>query len=166
MNILKSFVLTLSLSTLCIPQVEARAERNTHELIRTVQEHGIKVTFNSDRCDGTVLGSYRFIGMKRQMNLCPGSTVDPHDHSTVRHEVWHAIQHCVNTSRGTPVNSPVTKPEKLVQWVNDVVPSHTVSDVKSSYPQSQWGIEFEANAAELTFTAEEIKEIFLETCVF
>lgn len=167
MNILKTLVLTLSLSTLCIPQVEARTEDNTGNLIRTVNDNGITVTINSDTCDGTVLGTYRWVGIKRQLNLCPGSSVDAIDHSTVRHEVWHAIQHCVNSARGTHSLTPVlTDTQKLVDWVNETVPSHVVSHIKRVYSRDHWGIEFEANAAERAFTATEIQELFLKSCVY
>ena len=69
-------------------------------LIELVQRNGIVVTINED-CPVDVLGNYEWVGMKRTINLCPGDEVDPIDHATLRHEVWHAIQHCVNTARGT-----------------------------------------------------------------
>ena len=47
--------------------------------------------------------STSFVGMKREMHLCPGATVDAIDHATVRHEAIHAVQHCVNVARGTVV---------------------------------------------------------------
>ena len=134
------------------------------DLIALLDNNGINVTFNSDRCDGTILGSYQFVGMVRTMNLCPGHEVDDHDLSTLRHETWHAIQHCVNSARNTPLNRPVADTDTLVQSVNNTVPDYVVSSIKSTYPKSHWGVEFEANVAERIYSAEEIATLFIKAC--
>ena len=136
------------------------------DLIELLDNNGIPVTINdSEHCDGTIYGNYRFAGIKRQMNLCPGASVDDHDLSTLRHETWHAIQHCVNSARGTHPNTPVQMDEnKLAEQVNTIIPEQVVSAIKEGYPSDQWLIEFEANVVERVFTAEELANVFIEAC--
>ena len=137
----------------------------TYELIETVRQSGIKVTINSERCNGTFYGSYQFHGMARTMNLCPGDTIDAVDHETVRHETWHAIQHCINTMRGTPANTPVVEDvNELAEVVNESLSEYTVSQIKSSYPTDHWLIEFEAYVAEKHLTNEQLQAHFVDAC--
>ena len=145
----------------------ARVEEGTGDLLRTLDDNGISVVVNNERCTGEFLGTYRFIGMKRQMTLCPGETIDAIDHATVRHETWHAIQHCVNTARGTASNTPVAEDmDELRQLVNTYVPAETVQWIYESYPEDHWLIELEANAVERSFTATELEDLFLKACSF
>ena len=166
MNLFKSIVLALSLSTLCIPHAHSRVEDGTGDLIDTVNNSGIAVVINGDRCSqGQFLGVYSFQGMKRMMTLCPGSSVDDIDHATVRHEVFHATQHCVNTARGTSKNTPVQNDYgKLQELINENVSSIEVEDIRTQYPQEHWWVEWEATMAEHIFTAQQLEEIFLQTC--
>ena len=137
----------------------------TYELIETIRQSGIKVTINSERCNGTFYGSYAFHGMARTMNLCPGSSVDAVDHETVRHETWHAIQHCINMMRGTPVNTPVVEDtNELAAVVNQELSSDLVSKIKASYPVDHWLIEFEAYLAERTLTNADLQKHFVDAC--
>lgn len=135
------------------------------DLIVLLENNGIPVTINSDRCDGSIYGSYQFVGMVRTMNLCPGHSVDDHDLSTLRHETWHAIQHCVNAARSTPLNYPVSEDlDALVDNVNAIVPANVVSAIKAGYPREHWAVEFEANVAERVYTAEELAGLFIKAC--
>ena len=98
---------------------QARVESGTYPLIELIGESGIAVRFNNDECEsGEFLGVYKHMGMKRAFILCPGETVDATDHMVVRHEAIHAIQHCVNTARGTSVFTPVIEEEsELMEFV-------------------------------------------------
>ena len=144
----------------------ARVEPETKQLLDTLQSGGIVLSFNdAEMCTGGYLGRYRFLGMIRELALCPGPSVEAIDHATVRHEAWHAIQHCVNTMRQTPFNTPVQHDyEQLTAYINEGLSEKTVSFIKRSYPQEHWWIEFEANLAEL-LTATEIEELFREACM-
>ena len=103
--------------------------------------------------------------MRRQMALCPGQTVDPIDHATVRHEVWHAIQHCMNTMRQTPFTTPVLEDlDKLTELINEGLTVEQVNFIKANYPVEHWWVEFEANLAE-GMTAEQIEEMFVGACL-
>ena len=142
----------------------ARVEEGTGDLLKALAANGIHVTIN-ERCDGSVHGSYHFAGMKREMHLCPGETIDAIDHNTVRHEALHAVQHCVNVARGTDINTPVMSYEELRDLVNRYLSVDTVNFIKSSYPQDQWLVEFEANVMAEIATADDILEYFNEACV-
>lgn len=143
----------------------ARVESETGDLLKLMSQNGISVTINSDTCDGSIHGNYSFAGMRRTLNLCPGDEIDAIDHITVRHEAWHAIQHCVNVARGTALNAPVqTDMNKLAELVNETVPAHIVEFVKRAYPQEHWLVEFEAQAASIVLTSSDIMEVFSDVC--
>ena len=142
----------------------ARVEEGTADLLNTLANNGIHITYNQN-CDGNFHGQYRFVGMKREMRLCPGETVDAIDHETVRHEAIHAIQHCVNVARGTNQFTPVMKMETLVDLVNEHLSSDTVDFIKTHYEPDHWAVELEANLMAEVATATEIIELFNEACV-
>ena len=148
----------------------ARIEENTGDLLELIEANGIRVTFNDDNCnlgpDVRVLGVYHHSGLRRSMTLCPGDTVDPIDHATVRHEVWHAIQHCVNVARGTSLDSPVNlDTTELTEYVNDSVPQYDITNIRQNYPTSQWFLEYEATMAEYVLTADDLMQLFNKACV-
>ena len=163
----KLFTAAIAGLALSIAPAHARVEDDTKKLLELLHSTGVNVTINHpSHCDGDVWGTYQFVGMKRQMNLCPGESVDAIDHLTVRHETWHAIQHCVNAARGTAVNTPVQQDvNKLAGVVNQTLSAKRVQWIKSAYPQSHWLVEFEANVAADVFTATELIEIYSNTCV-
>ena len=157
------FISACAIVATALPSV---ASTYSHQdLIELLDNNGIPVTINSDKCDGAIYGNYRFVGMQRQMNLCPGDSVDDHDLSALRHETWHAIQHCVNSARGTKPNTPVQMDlEKLAEVVNTHLHYEVVSAIKAGYPREHWLIEFEANVVERLVTAEELADVFIEVC--
>jgi hypothetical protein len=144
----------------------SRVEPNTGDLLELLQASGVRVTYNHpDHCDGSHYGTYMFAGLQRQMNLCPEDTIDAVDHLTVRHETWHAIQHCVNAGRGTPANTPVqTDTAELADAVNKTLSVETVDFIKQAYPTSEMLVEFEAFTAAEIFTATELIEIYSRVC--
>ena len=164
MKLLKNLAIAAITAVTTIAPAMARVEDGTADLLRLLADNGINVTINEE-CDGTYHGVYSFVGMKREMHLCPGASVDAVDHATVRHEAIHAVQHCVNTARGTAVNTPVMDMDDLVDAVNSELPESVVTFVKESYDPEHWAIEMEANLLERTATSEEIAEYFTEACV-
>ena len=146
--------------------VLATTDFTTQDLLDVLENGGVSITVNSDTCDSTFYGRYEWSGMRRRIHLCPGDSVDPIDHSTVRHETWHAVQHCVNVLRGTNDRDPVHEDQaKLITMVNNIVPANEIAYIKAQYPQEQWLSEFEATAAEHALTAEEIADNFIDVCV-
>lgn len=166
MNLIIKSLIALALP-LSIPfQAMARVDAGTQALIQTVNANGVRVVVNNDRCSQeNILGSYRSRGLQRQMVLCPGKTVDAIDHATVRHETWHAVQHCINAARGTNRNTPVQMDiNVLAADVNKSVPANEVTFIKNNYSEDMWLVEMEATLVEHIFTAEEVQQIFLKVC--
>ena len=157
---------TLSSVLLTLAPAHARIEDETGDLIRLLQSNGINVVINGERCDGTVHGSYQFLGLRRQLNLCPGESIDAKDHETVRHEAIHVLQHCFNASRGTSVTTPIMDLDTLVEAVNSNLPADVVAFIKSAYPEDQWAIEMEANLMAREATLVQIMGWFTKACTY
>jgi hypothetical protein len=147
--------------------VNARIEDGTKPLLHLMDTNGIPVTFNGPECaSGDYLGVYIHRGLQRKMVLCPGQTVEAIDHAVVRHEAWHAIQHCVNTVRGTSPFTPIAEDtNKLMQQVKALLTEEQIQAIYRVYPKNHWLIEFEAYVAMNVFTADEIAELFVSACV-
>ena len=165
MKLLKNLAIAAITAATTIAPAMARVEDGTSDLLKTLSDSGIHITYNSNNCDGTHYGVYRFVGMKREMHLCPGASVDAIDHATVRHEAWHSVQHCVNTARGTSHYDPVADIDELVDAVNSNLSEDTVDYVKANYEPDHWAVELEANLMEQLATAKEIEELFVEACL-
>ena len=105
MNILKSLATAVVSTALFISPASARVEENTQQLINTMISNGIDFEVNSSDCNGNFFGRYRFASFRREMDICTLGD-DAMAHRTVRHETMHAIQHCVNTHRGTESTTP------------------------------------------------------------
>ena len=164
MKLLKNLAIAAITAIATVTPAMARVEDGTANLLRLLADNGINITINEE-CDGTYYGAYSFVGMKREMHLCPGASVDAVDHSAVRHEALHAIQHCVNVARGTAVNTPVMDMDDLVEAVNNELPESVVTFVKENYSPELWAVEMEANLLERIATADEIAEFFVDACV-
>ena len=166
MNFFRTIAATIASVTLTAAPALATVDGGTTELLQKMQESGIQIVFdNKEICD-THHGQYRFAGMKRTLILCPGDSADGFDHLVVRHEAFHAVQHCVNVARGTNLNTPaIDDIDELAEFVNNGVPADIVQFVKDSYPEDQWLIEFEAQYASLNHTAAEIQEWFEKACL-
>ena len=168
MKLYKKILGALAGCALAIAPVSATIDEGTPDLLKTIDESGIKLTFNSpEYCDdGQYLGVYVHRGMQRALALCPGETVDPIDHAVVRHEVWHAIQHCFNVVRGTSLNTPIQDDiPTLMASVKEHLDDTYIQLVQENYDRSQWLLELEANVAMVALTAAEIQELFLVACV-
>ena len=164
MKLLKSLALGALGLVLSVSPSLARVEEGTYELLQTLGDNGISVVYNTGSCDGTVYGLYMWSGFRRELVLCPGDTVTAIDHATVRHEVAHAIQHCMNVYEKRPLNTPIMEINKLVDAVNTLLSQERVREIKSLYPEDEWAVEFEANIMAEIFNATELQEMFLNAC--
>ena len=153
--------------TLAIPGY-ARVESGTKPLIELIGNAGIAVRYNTDECDsGEYLGLYVHNGMKRAFILCPGETVDATVHMVVRHEAIHAIQHCINVARGTPVTTPVIEDDvELMEFVRAHLNEAMIAEIRRLYPRDQWRIEYEAFAGMHAYTSTELAELFVKACIY
>lgn len=161
---LKNFAIAaLAAVTTSVPAF-ARVDNGTQKLLQTLQASGITITVNDD-CDGTSHGSYQWAGFKRQIDLCPGSTIDASDHGTVRHEVWHAIQHCVQAVRGGDVTALNDNRHELYDHALKVLGPEFISRIHTVYPRSEWDSEVEAFLAEHALSAADIEQMFRKVCL-
>ena len=91
--------------------------------------------------------------------------VDGNDHNTVRHEVIHAIQHCVNVARDTHTDTPIiTDPESFKEFINEYLTPAQQRWVLNVYDESQHLTELEAFAGANAYTSAELEEMFLNVC--
>ena len=166
MNLFKSLIGAVGAIALSAAPATARVEHNTGDLLNHISDAGVQVIIGTNECTGHFLGRYEFTTnlAHTRMTLCPGDYVDAEDHETVRHEVMHVIQSCVNYYRGTPANTPVLDKPDLVKLVNENVPDYDVDLIHSSYPRSKWWVECEAYLAEYIFTATELIALFDKAC--
>ena len=163
---IKRIALAAIAAAACIMPAAAEIQPGTASLIETVDENGILVTINHPECAaGIYNGQYRWLGFQRELRLCPGETVDARDHETVRHEVIHAIQHCINVARGTSTDTPVINDvDQLFSWANQYLTMREIEWIQAAYDRSQWLTEIEAFAGAKAYTSSELEEMFLEVC--
>ena len=166
MNLFKKLTIAALSFTMAATPVSARIEEGTPDLLGLLMESGITVTVNGPNCSsGEYHGVYQFLGMKRELHLCPGSEVSADDHSTVRHETAHAIQHCVNTIRGTDLSTPIQEdPEALWADAQQYLHPQIIEWVLDTYEKQDWAVELEANIIERVMTAEELMKLFNKAC--
>ena len=147
--------------------VAAKVDEGTVDLINYIDATDIVLTIDGPNCDsGKYLGVYIHSGMRRQLALCPGGEVTALDHAVVRHEVFHAVQHCVNVARGTDLKTPVQEDvSELMEHANNILDPKIIKWVQNNYPKEQWLLEIEANLAMEVFSAAEIKELFDNACM-
>ena len=164
----KKILAAVTLSVMAALPVNARVEEGTRPLIDLLESSGIPVAVNGAECDsGIYNGLYAFQGMRRKIVLCPGETVDANDHAVVRHETWHAIQHCVNVARGTDTDTPIVEDTfRLMAEVQEVLSPSKIRAIQRAYPRDQWLVEFEAFTAQELYTADELAQLFKDVCTF
>ena len=152
MNLLRKLLAaTVAASALAVPAV-ARVDAGTPALIRTAELHGASFLYNSERCGGTFAGLFE--RAQKRITVCY-KTADANAHDTVRHEVWHLIQHCAAKKRGTPFK-PVASVSDLNTFVEATLPDHMIVRIKNLYPKHQHLTELEAFAAAEAYSAEQM----------
>ena len=164
---LKKLVLAAVAAAATFMPVAAEVQPGTPSLLRTVEEGGIVVTINPDSCNtGTNHGTYQWAGLRREIVLCPGTSFDDLAHNTVRHEVIHAIQHCVNAARGTSMDtSVITDKDDFKEFVTENLSQEEIERVLEVYPEDQWATELEAFAGANAYTAAQLEKFFREICI-
>ena len=163
---IKRIALAAIAAAACIMPVAAEVQPGTLSLLETIDENGILVTINHEECaTGNYSGQYRWLGFQRELRLCPGDTIDAKDHDTVRHEVVHAIQHCVNVARGTSTDTPVIDDvDQLFAWATEHLTMNEIQWIQRNYDRSQWLTEIEAFAGARAYTSSQLEDLFLKAC--
>jgi len=146
---IKAFIASLALSTLCIPQVHATPTFTEVDLLNTYEELGGRVYVDSAEC------SKGFYGMTngQTIHLCTaiheGDKEEMAD--TIRHEVWHVVQMCHGGAFSANAAQAI---------------SHAYGKGWSTtgYAPEQWHMEAEAHHVAATRTAYEINNALLKVC--
>ena len=140
---IKAFIASLALSTLCIPQVNAEVFTEA-DLLKYHIELGGRVYVDSDLCKETgALGIQHGV----TVHICNEAHGDNHVEflDTVRHEMWHVVQMC----NGGPITS---------NKVMAIGEAYAKGWTGKGYDEDVWHLEAEAYFAAASFTAAEIKQ--------
>ena len=144
----------------------ATVDPYTDDLLELMDDNGVTVVVDNAECDGSFQGAYQFAGMRRRMVICTYGTVDAADHNTVRHETVHALQHCVNSLRGNPLNTPVIQDtDDLLTFAREHLTEEQLQWIVSNYPKEHWLVEIEAFAGANAYTSYELMEMFETVCI-
>ena len=163
-KLIKYSAALLSAFTVAIAPAMAKIDKDTPSLLRTVEAHGINVNLNPRRCDGaSYLGSYH--SGHKTLTVCYDGRPDAGDHDTVRHEVFHAAQHCAGMKRGQRYGVvPILQGTQLTEFINNSLTPGQINRIRSSYPANKHATELEAFAAANVYTAAQIERIFVTWC--
>ena len=142
----------------------ARVDSGTPALLRSVEAHGVAVALNPPRCTGaSYMGSYH--PSPKVLTVCYDGRPDAADHDTVRHEVFHAAQHCAAEKRGRRHTLvPILNGKQLSNFITDSLTQREIDGIRKTYPASKHPTELEAFAAAKVYTAAEINRIFVTWC--
>ena len=164
MKILKYITALFSTAALSIAPAVARVDADTPALLQAAQAGGITVALNPATCDGaSYLGSYQ--PLDRILTVCYSGRPTAEDHDTVRHEVFHAAQHCASEKRGYGYHiQPILGGDKLTAFLNEHLTPQQIESIKGMYPEARHLTELEAFAASTAYTAEEIASIYSTWC--
>ena len=103
---------------------------------------------------------------QNEIGLCYLGTPNANDHNTVRHEVWHFIQHCAAKRRGLQGLTPVSMDSmRRTQWVSQYLRPAAISNIRRAYPARAHAIELEAFAAAESYTSDQIGGVLRKWCV-
>ena len=158
----KLITAALAAASIALP-VSATIQPGTTSLIETVSE-SLNVVINDGSCSPGVAGSYQL--STKTLTLCPGTDIVADDHDTVRHEVWHAVQHCLTEDISKGLEPVVAKStDDWWELIGSNLSLKTASWIHESYPKSHWDVEYEAFVMASTLTSSEIETVFIQACV-
>jgi hypothetical protein len=147
--------------TLSTPAV-AKVDPGTTELLQTLNEYGVTVLYNPSTCGGNFQGRYT---TEKVMTLCYKGQPNANDHNTVRHEAFHALQHCAAVKRGANGIEPLARNStQRLQWVNKVLKPQSIAAIKRVYPVHHHQIEIEAFAAAHHYSAYDLIGLIKAWC--
>ena len=144
--------------------IYAKVDAGTPLLIRTAEQYGATFRYNPPGCGGSFSG--RYLLSTQTIDLCYRGAPGANDHDTVRHEVWHFVQHCAARRRGhvgylTPLSRETAKRNV---WVAQYLsPSH-IKRIRSVYRPAVHDVELEAFAAADYYTAAQIAQLIRQWC--
>ena len=142
----------------------ARIETGTPNLIRTAERYGATFSYNPSRCNNSGFnGLYRL--NDRHIILCYRGRADANDHDTVRHEVFHFVQHCAARRRNVKGLTPLSINSQLRnRWIRQTLDDDRIVKIKSAYPRTHWIVELEAFAAAQHYTSAQLSSLITKWC--
>ena len=163
MKLLRSLAAaTVAAISMSVPAI-AKVDPGTTRLLQTLQDHGVTVKYNSTECNsGQFYGQYN---TRKELILCY-DVPDARAHNTVRHEAFHALQHCAALRRGDRrgiVPLAINHDERH-EFVTSVLSTGDINHIKSLYKPHHYQIEFEAFAAAEHYSADELATLVTKWC--
>ena len=140
----------------------AKVDHGTTPLLQTLPQYGITVALNSAECTGQFHGAYH--SGTKVLTVCYSGTPGANDHDTVRHEAFHALQHCVTEKRGGHGLQSILRGQELDRFVTSSLSEKQIVDIKSAYPKHHWLTELEAFAGARVYTADQISGLLRQWC--
>jgi hypothetical protein len=148
--------------TIALPAV-ARVEPGTSQLLQTLEEYGVSITYNPPTCGNGFLGMYN---TRKEMTLCYRGAPNADAHDIVRHEAFHFIQHCAAQRRRQNGITPLAvNSQERHNWVLKVLGSQRINGVKDAYDTKAHQVELEAFAAASHYTSSEIVGLIKAYCI-
>lgn len=162
---MKRFLTALMATMAIATPAMAEIQDGTFDLIDKVDNH-LTVKIDAPFCDKHTGAAGAFNRGTMVINLCPRGNVDADDHDTVRHEVWHVIQHCLTPKTSKYLDTVMeVGSSDWNQHVLDNLSYSRVQWIKGSYPETHHNAELEAFAVAQTMTATQISELFTKFCL-
>ena len=162
---MKRFFAALVASMSVLSPAVAEVQPGTYDLIQTVKAH-MTVEIDTPFCDKQEKAAGAFDPNNQRIILCPRGDVDADDHDTVRHEVWHVIQHCITPKTSKYLNTVIAVGSS--DWNQHILGTLSYSRVqwiKESYPEVHHNAELEAFAVAQNMTATQISNLFTKFCL-
>ena len=138
----------------------ARVDPGTGDLMAAAEQYATVSVDTPGDCQDGWYGSYTL--STRHLVICTKGGWDGEDHDTVRHEVWHLIQHC--TYGFGDILKPVLDKDELDEWVSKVMTPERLQAFAMAYHPMVLDSELEASAAAYTFSAAQVEQILHRAC--
>ena len=162
---IKRICAALAASVALIAPAYAKVDAGTPHLIRTAEEYGASFRYNPPGCGGRYAGLYSL--RDQRIDLCYTGAPGAKDHDTVRHEVWHFVQHCAARRRGhlgylVPLSQETAKRNT---WVAQYLSASHIKRIRSVYRPAVHDVELEAFAAARHYSANQIAGVLRQWCI-
>ena len=146
--------------SLAIAPAHASTEASL-DLIDVVDDH-VLVQYDTRECDGTFYGYYDRYNNK--MLLCLDGNSRQENRDTLRHEVWHIVQHCISPTRGA-LRPVFNNPKDFHNYVLSKADATQVFEIMQMYPVEDHRVEIEAATMATILTPEKVQDFFVQACL-
>lgn len=143
----------------------SRVDPGTMDLIRTAEQYGATFEYNTRECGERFKGRYRL--SDKRITLCYSGVPGADGHDTVRHEVFHFIQHCraIRSNYKYGLMTLSSDNTLRTRWVAQYLTPSKIKTIKRIYPAHQHQVELEAFAAAAHYTATDLQYLVRSWCL-